>query len=671
MGSLDLVTSTIDFGGVPPGSQGPDISVDPSFGPPGISFAGGVQIREVAADTALSAQVIDGSGHFSLRDITVMEWTLEDVDPTELPRGHHGRPPQVKVLEIVAQSDGSAPVRVTKGQFVLVRVAYAAGFTPGTFTGTLEISGAAFDTETLTMSLFLGSVLTEWAQSPLVITQGQTASLGLFVSAVAGPDTTVNYEMSRTQLHSGILLVNEPVSIATNQGNKVLEFRADPAAQLGANTLAIDQIAFNKRRGLLLPVVVVAAPQAGGVDPQRVDPVDVAWGFSTERVCQLTGGLDPTGLPHLNDTTGFDMLGTDLGSSFDHFVAGERRTYFFFGDSDDSDPNGGDFGDSIAYTVDDDPEPNGIHLRFVIGDNNWRRLTIPGVDLGIFAVPTGGFSHADRLFVFATTDCDPDRPPGRIMGRSVLASAVDAGQDFALHYDVSNNLADWREDGRGGGKFINVSPFKVANDDWPGLPENALRGSEGLVIAASGKYRNSAPYLAYVPLLPGQIPARSDWRYFAGAGLWEPGFGPMGPPHWSVAESDAVPLFDADTIGELSFSWNEHLRRWLLVYGGFVADRYGMVLRSAGWPWGPWSTEPQLLFESTRDYAQGQYMFECGPYGAYVISRYNRYDAVQRRATIYYTLSNGNCWPKGQGDKPASRYQVHLMRSRLELVRKP
>lgn len=78
---------------------------------------------------------------------------------------------------------------------------------------------------------------------------------------------------------------------------------------------------------------------------------------------------------------------------------------------------------------------------------------------------------------------------------------------------------------------------------------------------------------------------------------------------------------------------------------------------------GPWS-EPQLIFNSIREGAQGKYMFECGPYGAYVISRYDRWDPSSQLATFYYTLSNGSCID----DNSEPRYQVHLMKSTLQLV---
>jgi hypothetical protein len=59
-------------------------------------------------------------------------------------------------------------------------------------------------------------------------------------------------------------------------------------------------------------------------------------------------------------------------------------------------------------------------------------------------------------------------------------------------------------------------------------------------------------------------------------------------------------------------------------------------------------------------------MFECGPYGPYVVSRYNQWDPTTKQATIFYTLSNGNC----VGDPSEPRYQVHLMKSQVRLISK-
>src|SRR5215471_13519486 len=105
----------LNFGGVTPGSSGPNISVDPSLGPPRVSFAGSVQIKEAPANANVTA-FVEGDSTFKVRDIIIMEWVLEPVDPSELPPGHHGRIPKVKVLEVVGQSDGTTPVAIKTQQ---------------------------------------------------------------------------------------------------------------------------------------------------------------------------------------------------------------------------------------------------------------------------------------------------------------------------------------------------------------------------------------------------------------------------------------------------------------------------------------------------------------------------------------------------------------------------
>jgi hypothetical protein len=139
---VNFSPSALDFGGVFPGSDGPDITVDPSLGPPAISFAGGVKIDPVPSDALLTAKILGDTSQFKLRDVIVMEWQLKEVDCSELPGGcHHGPPPKAKVLEIVAESNGSTPIQVRKDQVVLIRVAYAALHTGGTFKSTLSING--------------------------------------------------------------------------------------------------------------------------------------------------------------------------------------------------------------------------------------------------------------------------------------------------------------------------------------------------------------------------------------------------------------------------------------------------------------------------------------------------------------------------------------------------
>src|SRR5262245_18362821 len=261
------------------------------------------------------------------------------------------------------------------------------------------------------------------------------------------------------------------------------------AAALGSNSAS----GMAQNAGLHWPPPPpISLRQLADIDPRR-DQFDAVWvERSTSRICQLTGGGDPEGKPHPNDTTRFALLGTDLGSSFDHVVNDEHRTYFFFGDTHTSGAQ--EDGDAIAFTTDDQPKPDGLHLQFIMGDNQWRRLVIPGVPLGNFEVPSGGFSHSGRLFVFATTGVLRTADPP-FMENSVLASADDAHNNIDLAYFVSHR-DDAKDLPAAGGKFINVAPVVINNDDWPRLPETAERGGRGLLMAGTGCYRRSKPYLA-------------------------------------------------------------------------------------------------------------------------------------------------------------------------------
>ena len=103
---------------------------------------------------------------------------------------------------------------------------------------------------------------------------------------LAGPATSVFYEMSTLQLDTGISLVPSTQSVSV-EPRKVavgsLTFRADPNAPLGENTLFVDQIAFNKRRGNLLPVIVGDHPSASVDDSIR-------WSLASEQGIQIDDG---------------------------------------------------------------------------------------------------------------------------------------------------------------------------------------------------------------------------------------------------------------------------------------------------------------------------------------------------------------------------------------------
>jgi hypothetical protein len=566
--------------------------------------------------------------------------------------------------EIVDSLDGVGPIQVALGEVLSIRVQFGCPASPvkETYTATAIAVFEGSQQQVLhipiTANVMYPQLAISVTQGPSTFNPGQTQDFvflldSTFLSDIAGffgleyPSTPFLDRTSSFPTIPALSSVSLTVSVEcdpdTTPGIYELTFIYTPVSgPAPIQTLTAD-----------VQVVIPSPP-----DP-HIDHFKAVW-VSTQRICQLTGGGDPQGLPHPNDTTRFSLLGTDSGNSFDMVVNGEHRTYFFFGDTTTGE--GDSTGDAIAYTIDDQPEPEGLHLQFIMGDEQWRRLIIPGISLEAFETPTGGFSYGGRIYVFATTDHQTINN-SEYIEKSVLASATDAHNDFDLAYYVSERN-DAAESPAAGGKFITVSPVVINNDDWPGLPSNAQPGGQGLLMAGSGAYRHSAPYLAYAPLAGGQCPAKGDWRYLRGFGVWEPGYGPSGPPNWDTDEYVATPLFADAEIGEISFSFHAGLGRWLLVYGGCAGDGCGIVLRSAPMPWGPYS-EPQLIFNSVREGAQGVYMFECGPYAACVISRYNLWDPATQQATFYYTLSNG-CCPAQPCSEP--RYQVHQMKSTLRLV---
>jgi hypothetical protein len=360
--------------------------------------------------------------------------------------------------------------------------------------------------------------------------------------------------------------------------------------------------------------------------------VDVVPG-STRKVCQLIGDIDQErGEPTVNRTvTRVGLAGTDLGASVQHgaFI------YFLFGDTNPSGETGGFrpfAGESIA--ISDDPSPDDcIRLEFVVApDAGYRSPSLPGISLGSFEVPTGGFSAHGKLYVFFTTD-STDEP---VMGRSFLASSSNGGRDWSYLYDVSRS------------KFINIAPVVIDGAAVPGLPQATGEKGEtdsGVLLWGSGAYRRSDPYLAWAPLAG--IESRSAWRYFAGV---DPA---SGQPRWSEAEADAVPLFSNPCIGELSAGWNPILEAWLMIYN--CDQPRGIVYRVAGTPWGPWSNAA-LLFDpweeggychfihSAWDYMMcdsvhdpGREQEFGGEYGPYLINAY--VGGGGGRAIIFFLMS--------------------------------
>ena len=602
----------------------------------------------------------DADGVFSVASLE----TLAMMHPPDAPPGSG------KGWQTVDSIDGAGPIGVPPAGFLVIRVQFACPASPAKETYTaravavLEGSLRLVLGVPITANVAPQQLTISVQEAPSTFSPGQKQDFVFLLDSSywVGIEGAFGLQYINTPFDQVAITNSLPAILAADGIGITVSVECDPGTAAGDYELTFLYTAIGgpAPSQTFTAGVEVIVPTPPPPDPGMKDHFDAVW-VSTQRICQLTGGGDPQGYPHPNDTTRFSLLGTDLGTSFDQVVNGEHRTYFFFGNTNTND--GDSDGDAIAYTTDDQPAPEGLHLQFIMGDEQWRRLIITGVSLedgGGFNVPSGGFSYEGRIYVFATTR-HVVVSGVNYMEESVLASAIDAHNDFDLAYYVSRR-DDTVDTPATGGKFINVSPFVINNNDWPGLPDNAEVDGPGLLMAGSGAYRQSAPYLAYAPLPGEQGPAQSEWRYLQGFAPWEPGYGPSGRPIWSDQESDAMPIFDAQ-IGEISYSFHAGLGRWLLIYNGCAKAGCDIVLRSAPMPWGPWS-EPQLIFNSSRECALGVYIFEDGPYGGYIISRYNSWDPVNRLATFHYTLSNG-----GPGSEP--RYQVHQMRTTLRLINAP
>ncbi|WP_142251468.1 hypothetical protein [Bradyrhizobium sp. UNPF46] len=288
--AVSFTPGQLDFGAVSPGAAGPDITVDPSFGPPRISFAGAVQIKNVPVDAVVTARFAHRSV-FSVRDIIALEWVWETVDPGELPPGHRGPLPKVRVLEVAAQAAGDGPLAVKQGQYLLVRAEYAAPADGGTFTDSLIISGDTWDDIHVPSSLFLSGLSSVVLNTPVRLAQGTATSINIDLKVLAGPNSTVRYEMSPTQLQSGVSIAGPNEFGATASPQTVsLKLRTALDAPLGDNMLAINQFFLNKRTAFFVPVTVDPFDTIQKIHALKIAPEPCALNFSftTERPSRPT-----------------------------------------------------------------------------------------------------------------------------------------------------------------------------------------------------------------------------------------------------------------------------------------------------------------------------------------------------------------------------------------------
>jgi hypothetical protein len=388
----------------------------------------------------------------------------------------------------------------------------------------------------------------------------------------------------------------------------------------------------------------------------------------TDRVAQLTGDVDPEGLPVPNRTSRWGVRGVDLGANTEH--AG--KVYFFFGDVPRYDRHDGPAQDAdlVAHTKAIRPGPGGFELTPVMNGNYFHPYTIEA-PFGVprtNQTPTGAFCYDGRAYVFAVID-DPNRDdpsnPYKLP-LSILTSTDDperpAGQyrfEFAFRVAPTHEANfDFR--------FWQVAPCVVKNAGHPELPQGSV---DGVVLLGHGydpKINASTFHMAWMPLHVRVRPTLGSILYYTGQ---------PGELAWSGDVSKTAPLFGVHPYyTAVSLSWVAEVRRWILLYSnafdpfaltGSIGARIGIGLTE-------WSEEIEV-FNPCREQAYGRYMHWPGmdhlkdvppqynerdkawAYGPFLINRFTTWRASTGVLTIYYLLSTS---------RP---YQVHVMRTQIRL----
>jgi hypothetical protein len=253
----------------------------------------------------------------------------------------------------------------------------------------------------------------------------------------------------------------------------------------------------------------------------------------------------------------------------------------------------------------------------------------PGCNAETMAATEGAAGPASGFCVDPTSSAWADTPVGRVSG-VVLENLVGVrSRDDPRRY---GGIREWFTS-----KFSNVTPRTVA-DFVPGRETQDYRvaGSEGAnrrvflwgrpgFVGVKARGRSLGLYFAYADMPQGED---IDWTLHYYAGTDE-----EGQPKFSTDERDAVaadldraqegvqPVEEHDIVDQMSLSWVEPLKKWVMIYGGglislptpilpncgvleyfareeckdVVMGNGAIRMRTADHPWGPWSAPQDVL----------------------------------------------------------------------------
>jgi hypothetical protein len=357
----------------------------------------------------------------------------------------------------------------------------------------------------------------------------------------------------------------------------------------------------------------------------------------TSKVEQLLGETDKERhTPTLSRTwSRYGIRGTDLGSSFEH--AG--RVYFLFGDT------AGRLGralDTIASTDAMDPEA-GVRLDFLTDGDHYLTIQPPGVSMGPFEVPVFGIDVNGRVFVLVRTN-HTQQKGNWSTDRTVLTEFVPP--------------ATFRPIRTFSQRFLTMSVHVEPRGGVGHLPE----GGPFLLAWMTTVHRKSDIFLAIIPAA--HLEDGAGTQYFHGLSA-------QGAPAWSPNEADATPVIVDGGAGDVSVTWCEPLKLWLMTYDHHAPA--GVYFQYSRTPWGPWSARRDIFVRSDGasfihdpavvpdDGLGGPVIGKendpqttpGGVYAPYVVERWTKVQGSE--LDLYYVLSTWN------------PYTVVLMKSRLRV----
>jgi hypothetical protein len=342
---------------------------------------------------------------------------------------------------------------------------------------------------------------------------------------------------------------------------------------------------------VVLGLALAAQTPASNAAVDQAGEVDQA---DTYQVARLTG---PESINRTD--VRWNVYGTDLGSTFEH----RGQLYMLFGDTFGPPGHPPQFGsdwrsNALAWMRDSDPR-DGLRFDGMIADEQGHAREILESDKDssgegeITVIPTNGVSVQTRMYVHYMSVREWGEPGHWTLNHAGIAYSDDDGETWA-----SPPEARWSGDSNFGqvafvpqGRHIYIF----------GIPGGRFAG----VQLARVEQRD--------------VLSLDRYQYWDGQ-------------EWRADEEDAATIVPAP-VGELSVQWNDHYRRWLMMYlNDEDQPDWGsgaVVIRTADCLTGPWSDERVVVTSEEVPQLYAPYMpprWNSGPDIFFTLSRFDDYD---------------------------------------------